>query len=222
MICDDRSVTKPPLFKPYRNCAFFGFLTVCKPQPGEVVVVSGAAGAIGSLVGQIAKLKGCKVIGLTGSDEKCNRLISELNFDHAINYKTENISKSLQQIAPDGIDCYFDNVGGTTSIEIIYQMREFGRICVCGSISAHNLDASAVCPVGIVQPNFVAKQLVMEGIQAWQYADRWMVGIQQMLEWVDDGKIKCCESVTEGFENLPKAFTDMMKGGNFGKAVVRS
>lgn len=185
-------------------------------------MVSGAAGAIGSLVGQIAKLKGCKVIGLTGSEEKCNRLISELNFDHAINYKTDNISESLQQIAPDGIDCYFDNVGGTTSIEVIYQMREFGRICNCGSISSHNLDASTICPVRIVQPVFVAKQLVMEGIQAWQYADRWMDGIQQMLEWVQDGKIICCETVTEGFENLPKAFIDMMKGGNFGKAVVKS
>ncbi|KAG4069464.1 hypothetical protein HA402_001763 [Bradysia odoriphaga] len=204
------------------NCAFFGFLTVCKPRIGEVVVISGAAGAIGSLVGQIAKLKGCKVIGLTGSEDKCNRLINELNFDHAINYKTQNIPQALQQIAPDGIDCYFDNVGGTTSVEIIYQMKEFGRICVCGSISSHNFDASTVSPVRIVQPAFVTKQLVMEGIQAWQYADKWMEGIQQMLEWVTDGKIKCCETVTHGFESLPKAFINMMKGGNFGKAVVRS
>lgn len=162
------------------------------------------------------------MIGLTGSEEKCNRLINELNFDHAINYKTEDISSSLQQIAPDGIDCYFDNVGGMTSVDIIYQMREFGRICVCGSISSHNLDTSEICPVPIVQPIFVAKQLVMEGIQAWQYADRWMDGINQMLEWVNDGKIKCSESVTEGFDNLPKAFIDMMKGGNFGKAVVKT
>lgn len=187
-----------------------------------MVVISGAAGAIGSLVGQIAKLKGCTVIGLTGSEQKCQRLINELNFDHAINYKTENIPQRLQQIAPDGIDCYFDNVGGTTSVDIIYQMREFGRICVCGSISAHNLDSSSISPVRIVQPVFVAKQLVMEGIQAWQYADRWMDGIRQMLEWVSEGKIKCCETVTNGFESLPRAFIDMMKGGNFGKAVVKS
>lgn len=183
-------------------------------------MVSGAAGAIGSLVGQIAKLKGCKVIGLTGSDDKCHRLVGELNFDHAINYKTENITTRLQQIAPDGIDCYFDNVGGTTSGDIIYRMKEFGRICVCGTISSHNLDASTISPVRIVQPVFVTKQLIMEGIQAWQYADRWMDGIQQMMEWVHDGKIKCCETVTHGFENLPKAFVEMMKGGNFGKAIV--
>lgn len=187
-----------------------------------MVVVSGAAGAIGSLVGQIAKLKGCIVIGLTGSDDKCDRLSNQLNFDYAINYKTENITKTLQRIAPEGIDCYFDNVGGTISIDIIHQMREFGRICVCGSISSHNLDRSSICPVPILQPIFVAKQLLMEGIQAWQYADRWMEGIQQMLEWIEDGKILCYESVTEGFENLPKAFIDMMKGGNFGKAVVKS
>lgn len=185
-------------------------------------MVSGAAGAIGSLVGQIAKLKGCKVIGLTGSDEKCNRLTSELNFDHSINYKTENISQTLRKIAPNGIDCYFDNVGGTTSVDIIYQMKEFGRICVCGSISSHNLNANAISPVRIVQPVFVERQLVMEGIQAWQYADRWMDGIRQMLDWVSDGKIKCCETVTEGFVNLPKAFVEMMKGGNFGKAIVKS
>lgn len=186
------------------------------------MVVSGAAGAIGSLVGQIAKLKGCTVIGLTGSDDKCNRLASELSFDHAINYKTENIPEKLQSLAPNGIDCYFDNVGGTISVDIIHQMREFGRICVCGSVSSHNLDASAVSPVRIVQPIFVEKQLTMVGIQAWQYADKWMDGIHQMMEWVERGKIKCCETVTEGFENLPKAFVEMMRGKNFGKAIVKS
>lgn len=162
------------------------------------------------------------MIGLTGSDEKCNRLKSQLYLDHAINYKTENISKSLERIAPEGIDCYFDNVGGTISVDVIHQMREFGRICVCGTISSHNLDPLTIPPVRIIQPIFVAKQLVMEGIQAWRYAYKWMEGIQQMLEWIEDGKIQSCETMTEGFENLPGAFIDMMKGGNFGKAIVKA
>lgn len=131
------------------------------------------------------------------------------------------IFQSLARIAPEGIDCYFDNVGGPISVDVIHQMRDYGRICVCGTISSHNLDSSTIPPVPIVQPIFVAKQLVMEGIQAWRYADKWMDGIQQMMQWVEEGKIQCHETITEGFENIPKAFIDMMKGGNYGKAIVK-
>nr|CAD7413555.1 unnamed protein product [Timema poppensis] len=154
------------------NTAYFGFLEICRPQPGEVVVVSGAAGAVGSLVGQIAKLKGCKVIGFAGTDDKVRWLKEELNFDEAFNYKTENPTLVLKQAAPEGVDCYFDNAGGELSSSILNRMNQGGRIAVCGSTSSYNA-----------------------------------------------GKLKYRETVTEGFENMPKAFIGMLRGENTGKAV---
>lgn len=120
------------------NTAYFGLLELCQPKEGEVVVVSGAAGAVGTIVGQIAKIKGCKVIGIAGSDDKCAWLTEELGFDHAINYKTEAVGELLKKYAPKGVDCYFDNVGGGLSSIVIGEMRDFGRISVCGSISSYN------------------------------------------------------------------------------------
>jgi len=204
------------------NTAYFGFLEICKPKSGEVVAVTGAAGAVGTLVGQIAKLKGCTVIGFAGSDDKCTWLKNELGFDHVINYKTENVSKALRAAAPEGVDCYFDNVGGQISSQIIQQMKDYGRIAVCGSISSYNLDAKDMPQVPILQPIFVFKQLKMEGFLVWRYADKWMEGINQMSQWVDLGKIKYHETTTNGFENLPKALIDMLRGGNTGKAIVKS
>lgn len=120
------------------NTAYFGFLEICQPKAGETVVVSGAAGAVGSVVGQIAKLKGCRVIGFAGSDEKCQWLTNELGFDHAINYKKSDHRLALSKAAPNGVDCYFDNVGGELSSTVIQQMNLFGRVSVCGSISSYN------------------------------------------------------------------------------------
>lgn len=122
------------------NTAFFGLLELCQPKAGETVVVTGAAGAVGSLVGQIAKLKGCRVVGFAGTDEKCQWLEKELGFDKAINYKKGNMRAALLEAAPKGVDCYFDNVGGELSSIIINQMNLFGRIAVCGSISSYNLE----------------------------------------------------------------------------------
>jgi len=204
------------------NTAYFGFLEICQPKAGEVVAVSGAAGAVGTLVGQIAKLKGCKVIGFAGSDDKCAWLKNDLGFDNVINYKTENVSKALRAAAPDGVDCYFDNVGGEISSQIIQQMKDYGRIAVCGSISSYNLDIKDMPQVPILQPIFVFKQLKMEGFLVWRYADKWMEGIKQMSQWVDLGKIKYHETTTDGFKNIPKAFIDMLRGGNTGKAIVKS
>lgn len=126
------------------NTAYFGLLEICQPKAGEIVVVSGAAGAVGTIVGQIAKIKGCKVIGIAGSDDKCKWLTKEMGFDHAINYKTDNVSEVLKKYAPDGVDCYFDNVGGGLSSIVIHQMRDFGRISVCGSISSYNVAVSRI------------------------------------------------------------------------------
>lgn len=204
------------------NTAYFGFLEICKPKADEILVVTGAGGAVGSLVGQIGKLKGLTVIGFAGSDEKCNWLTKELGFDYAINYKTENCAEKLKEVAPDGVDCYFDNVGGELTSIIIRQMRPFGRISVCGSISGYNNEPNSQPLVPVIQPFFIYKQLMMEGFMVYQWKSRWAEGVQQMLTWVKEGKIKHQETVTEGFENMPEAFMNMLKGKSTGKAVVKA
>lgn len=204
------------------NTAYFGFTEICQPKPGEIVVVSGAAGAVGNMVGQIAKIKGCKVIGIAGSDEKCKWLTEEMGFDHAINYKTETISEVLKNYAPNGVDCYFDNVGGAISSSVIAQMREFGRISVCGSTSSYDTPESEWLKVPILQPHFIMKRLKMEGFLVYTWADKWIDGITQMKNWSDEGKLKYRETITNGFENIPQALVDMLHGKNFGKAVVKA
>ncbi|XP_070491673.1 prostaglandin reductase 1-like isoform X1 [Chironomus tepperi] len=200
------------------NTVYFGFLEICQPKEGETVVVTGAAGAVGTLVGQVAKLKGCRVIGFAGSDDKCKWLETELGFDKAINYKTKNLYRQLKDAAPKGIDCYFDNVGGEISSLIFSQMNDYGRISVCGAISSYNTE---IPKVPAVQTAFVFKQLKMEGFLVWRYTDRWMEGIDQVAKWIQEGKVKYNETITEGFENTPQAFIDMLRGKNFGKAVVK-
>lgn len=206
------------------NTAYFGFLELCTPKSGETLCVNAAGGAVGSLVGQIGKLKGMKVIGIAGTDKKCEWIVKELGFDHAINYKRQEVGKELGKVAPNGIDCFFDNVGGEQSSEVIELMNEFGRISVCGSISVYgNLGmGSATYPKApAVQPAFVFKQLKMEGFIVSRWLDRWMEGILQMAEWIKEGKIKYHETMTEGFENMPQAFVDMLKGESTGKAIVK-
>ncbi|XP_067014138.2 prostaglandin reductase 1 isoform X2 [Anabrus simplex] len=203
------------------NSAYFGFLELCQPKLGETVVVSGAAGAVGSQVGQIARIKGCKVIGFAGSDEKVKWLLDDLHFDAAYNYKTTDIQEALKEAAPQGIDCYFDNVGGSMSSTVINHMNLFGRISVCGAISAYNDDVNQLPHAPILQPAVVGKQLRMEGFSVSRWLDRWMEGILQNLEWVKEGKVKYQETITEGFENMPKAFISMLRGESVGKAIVR-
>ncbi|XP_062551440.1 prostaglandin reductase 1-like [Armigeres subalbatus] len=199
------------------NSAYFGFFEVCRPTEGKTVVVSGAAGAVGNIVGQIAKIKGCHVVGITGSDEKCQWL-KEIGFDAAINYKMADVEKELQQAAPEGVDFYFDNVGGQTAATVRKQMNQRGRIAVCGTISMYN---GTPAQVADPQRDFVGKQLVQEGFSVYRWTDRWFEGINQNLKWIQEGKIKYRETITEGFENMPNAFIDMLKGGNVGKAIVK-
>lgn len=201
------------------NSAFYGFFDLCKPKKGDVVVVSGAAGAVGSLVGQLSKIKECKmVIGFAGSDEKCKWLETEMGFDKAINYKRADIQEELRRAAPDGIDCYFDNVGGSLSSIVIDQMRMFGRISVCGSISNYN-DQQTFVPAFTT---FHRRNLRMEGFMNYRWINQWLdEGMYEMLQYIKDGKVKCHETITEGFENTPQAFIDMMRGKNFGKAIVK-
>lgn len=200
------------------NTAYFGFLEICQPKAGETVVVTGAAGAVGSIVGQIAKLKGCTVIGFAGSDDKCKWLEDELGFDKAINYKNGDMAKALKEAAPKGVDCYFDNVGGELSFTIISQMNLFGRISVCGAISGYN-DQQVQVPA--LQKFFVFNQLKMEGFLVTRWADRWFEGLTEMAKWIQEGKIKYHETITLGFENTPKAFLEMLRGKNSGKAVIK-
>lgn len=200
------------------NSAYYGFLDLCKPKAGETVVVTAAAGAVGSIVGQIAKIKGCKVIGFAGSDDKCKWLEEELGFDKAINYKSGDMVKALKEAAPQGVDCYFDNVGGTLSHIIIDQMNMFGRISICGAISSYN-DQQILVPSF---QTFHRRQLKMEGFMNYRWIKQWMdEGMFEVLQWIADGKIKYHETVTEGFENTSKAFIDMMNGKNTGKAIVK-
>jgi len=206
------------------NTAYFGFLEICQPKEGETVVVTGAAGAVGSLVGQIAQIRGCRVVGFAGTDAKCDWLKS-LGFDAAINYKTcEDIDSALKAAVPKGIDCYFDNVGGLLSHRIRQQMNEFGRVSICGSIASYNDRTGETAQVDVPENQILFKQLKVEGfiVTRWDKEGTWQKGIDQMAAWIREGKIKVQETVTEGFQNMPKAFIGMLKGENTGKAVVKA
>jgi leukotriene B4 12-hydroxydehydrogenase/15-oxo-prostaglandin 13-reductase len=200
--------------------AYFGFLEICKPQPGEVVVVSGAAGAVGSLVGQIAKIKGCRVVGIAGTDEKVHWLVNDLGFDAAFNYKTTtDYTSKLKEICPSGIDCYFDNVGGAITDSVFPLLNVFGRVSVCGHISMYNLEKPEPGPR--LLPYTLVKQLKVEGFIVTRWQSRWGEGIAQMAQWLKEGKIQHREDIVEGFENTAKAFIGMLQGENTGKMLVK-
>ncbi|CAK1580400.1 unnamed protein product [Parnassius mnemosyne] len=201
------------------NTAYFGLKEICKPQRGETIVITGAAGAVGSHVGQIGKILGCRVVGFAGSDEKCEYLEKELKFDRAFNYKTVDIKAALRESAPNRVDCYFDNVGGEISSTIMSYMNKNGRVAVCGSISSYN---DAVLPkVTILQPAIVFKELKVEGFLVNRWADRWSEGIKANLAWLREGKLQYQEKVYHGFDNMVEALVGILRGENIGKAVVK-
>ncbi|XP_045485144.1 prostaglandin reductase 1-like [Pieris rapae] len=203
--------------------AYFGFLEICKPKAGETVVVSGAAGAVGSIVGQIAKIKGCRVIGFTGSDDKVQWLEKELGFDKAINYKTADVNKALKDAAPKGVDCYFDNVGGELTAAIYKQMNLYGRVALCGCISSYNEDPTTYKTSSLL-PLILYKQLKVEGliVSRWyEPENRWPEAIAALAQWIKQGNIKARSHVTEGLDNLYDAFVGMLAGENMGKALVK-
>lgn len=204
------------------NSAYFGLLDICQPKEGETVVVSGAAGAVGSLVGQIAKIKGCKVIGIAGSEEKCSILTDQLGFDVAINYNKQNIKSAVRRAAPKGVNCYFDNVGGAISQAVLVNMAMYGRVAVCGAITGYNDTSPTLLPA--LQPLFVSFQIKMEGFFVWRWlhSGRWDEGLEQLASWVSEGKLQSKETVVEGFEQLPEAFIGMLSGGNTGKMIVKA
>jgi leukotriene B4 12-hydroxydehydrogenase/15-oxo-prostaglandin 13-reductase len=201
--------------------AYFGFLELCHPKAGETVVVSGAAGAVGSLVGQIAKIHGCRAIGIAGDDHKIQHIVHDLGFDAAFNYKTTSdyIAK-LKDLCPNGVDCYFDNVGGALSDAVFAVLNPFGRVSVCGQISQYNLQAPELGPRLLSQ--ILVKQLRVEGFIVTRFQERWPQGIAQMARWIHEGKIRYREDIVEGFENTPRAFIDMLEGKNTGKMLVKT
>jgi len=199
--------------------AYFGFLELCQPKEGETVVVSGAAGAVGSLVGQIAKLKGCKVVGFAGSDEKVAWL-KTLGFDHAFNYKTSSVAECLTMGAPSGVDCYFDNVGGEMTASVLASMNSRGRVSVCGAISHYN-DEGGFSTVTDALPYAIFKELRIEGFLVTRWKDRFPEGISALATWIGEGKLKAEETVVEGFEKTPEAFIGLFTGTNIGKMIVK-
>ena len=200
--------------------AYFGLLDICRPQPGETVVISGAAGAVGSLVGQIARIKRCRAIGIAGSDEKIQYITHELGFDGGFNYHTtEDYGARLKELCPNGIDVYFDNVGGRITDEVIKHINTRARIAVCGQISQYNADKPEMGPRWLNQ--LIAKQAKVEGFLVMQFADRYDEALKQLSTWLHDGKIKYREDVVDGLENAPAAFIGMMQGKNIGKQLVK-
>jgi NADPH-dependent curcumin reductase CurA len=200
--------------------AYFGLLDIGKPRPGETVVVSGAAGAVGGIVGQIAKLKGCRVIGIAGSDAKVRYLVDELGFDGAFNYKTtKNYLEKLQELCPRGVDVYFDNVGGTITDAVIPLLNTHARVSVCGQISQYNVEKPETGPRWLWA--LIVKQARVEGFLVFQFFDRFGPAVAEMARWIKEGKLKYKEDLVEGFDRLPQAFIGMLQGNNTGKRLVK-
>ncbi len=200
--------------------AYFGLLEVGQPKAGETVVVSAAAGAVGNVVGQIAKIIGCRVVGIAGSDEKCRWLTDELGFDAAVNYKAGPVFKSLKAACPGGIDVYFDNVGGDIFEAVLFQMNQNGRIACCGAVSAYDGTPPAHGPRG-VPGLFVVKRLNVRGFIVSDFFDKRAEALAQLQSWVADGRLKVFEDVVDGFESLPGALIGLLHGENRGKRMVK-
>jgi len=200
--------------------AYFGLLDVGKPKAGETVVVSAAAGSVGSIVGQIARIKGCRVIGIAGGKDKCDWLTSGLGFNATVDYKDSAVFKALKAAAPNGIDVYFDNVGGDILEACLAQMNIHGRIACCGAISQYDGVPSATGPRG-VPGLIVVKRLIMQGFIVTDYMERRNEALRDLQSWVVSGKLKVQEDIIEGLENTPKALIGLLAGENRGKRMVK-
>lgn len=200
--------------------AYFGLLDICDPQPGETVVVSGAAGAVGMLVGQIAKFKGCRVVGITGSEMKISWLLGELGFDAAINYNTSlDLDARFDEVCPEGIDVYFDNVGGAITDAVLQRINIGARIAACGQISQYNLERPEMGPRWLGQ--LIVKQAKVQGFMVSRFSERFSEGREQMAAWLKQGRLKYREDIAQGIEAAPQAFIGMLHGKNQGKQLVQ-
>ncbi len=201
--------------------AWYGLMKICAPKAGETVCVDSASGAVGSVVGQLAKLQGCRVVGIAGGAEKCAYVKNELGFDECIDYKANTDGKSLnaalKAAAPNGIDCHFENVGGMILDGVMQRMNAFGRIAMCGMISGYN-----GVPIPMAAPQLILmSRLKIQGFIVSEHLELWPEGLQMLGVHVATGKIKFRESVADGLANAPQAFFDLLKGKNFGKQLVK-
>jgi NADPH-dependent curcumin reductase CurA len=199
--------------------AYFCLLDVGAPKEGETVLVSGAAGAVGSVVGQIAKLKGCRVVGIAGGPEKCGWIADELGFDAAIDYKSEDVGEALRRHCPEGVDVYFDNVGGEILDAALARLARGGRVVICGAISQYNnLDAVKGSDYFV---SLLVSRVGMQGVVVIDYMRRDIEATREMAGWIADGRLIAREDIVEGLESFPDALAKLFAGENIGKLVLK-
>jgi hypothetical protein len=219
----DTSVASAPVFLGTLGMpgmtAYFGLLDIGKPQPGQTVVVSGAAGAVGTVVGQIAKIKGCRVVGIAGGKDKCDYIVHELGFDAAIDYKSEDVKKALRQHCPQGVDVYFDNVGGEILDLVLTQLARHARIIICGAISQYNSTTGVRGPANYM--SLLVNRASMTGMVVFDYAARYPEAMKEIAGWIAAGKLKTREDIVEGLQTFPETLLKLFKGENTGKLVLK-
>ena len=199
--------------------AYFGLLESGQPKAGETVVVSGAAGAVGATVGQIARIKGCRAVGIAGGQAKCDYVVNDLDFDACIDYKNGSVKDGLREHCPQGVDVYFDNVGGEILDTVLTRINRKARIVICGAISQYNNTTPIKGPANYL--SLLVNRARMEGIVVFDYADRYHLGVQEMAQWMREGKLKSKEDVVDGLETFPDTLLKLFTGENFGKLVLR-
>jgi len=200
--------------------AYFGLFRVGRPARGETVMVSAAAGSVGHLVGQMAKIQGCRVVGVCGDDSKCDKLVKELGFDAAVNYKDANFRDSLKSATPDGVDVYFDNTGGSILGSALFRLNEGGRIACCGVVSQYDTSSPEPGPRGI--PGLlVNKRLTMQGFLVFDYAKEYESAREEIQGWLESGQLTSVTDEVYGLDAAPNAFVDLLAGGNVGSRIVR-
>ena len=199
--------------------AYFGLLDVGQPKPGETVVVSGAAGAVGATVGQIAKIKGCRAVGIAGGTAKCRYLVDELGFDAAVDYKAGDTRKNLRTHCPNGVDVYFDNVGGDILDLVLAVLRRHARVVICGAVSQYNNTTQVKGPSNYL--SLLVNRARMEGMVVFDYVDRFPQAARDIAAWIAAGKLKSREDIVEGLETFPETLLKLFSGENFGKLILK-
>jgi NADPH-dependent curcumin reductase CurA len=199
--------------------AYFGLLEVAQAKEGDTVVVSGAAGAVGQVVGQIARIKGCRVVGIAGGADKCRYVVDELGFDACIDYKNDDLKTGLKQHCPKGVDVYFDNVGGDILDTVLTRLAMHARIAICGAISQYNATSAVKGPSNYL--SLLVNRARMQGFVVFDYADRYMEAATQMAGWMAQGKLKTREDIVEGIETFPETLLKLFHGENTGKLVLK-
>lgn len=197
--------------------AYFGLLDIGKPKAGDTLVISSAAGGVGQIVGQIGKLKGCRVIGIAGGKTKCDFIVNELGFEAAINYKAEDVGQALDRLAPEGVDINFEQVGGSVMDAVVARMKKFGRVVVCGMISRYNQRSMSGISLG---PILYVRRLLVQGFIILDYLPRYAEAQQELVKWLLEGKLQTRLDVRVGLENAVTALKELYSGGNFGKLLL--